>query len=109
MVIYPSQHDDPNTIFTLQLIKCLASLSADFALTVCQRFETHIESAFILFTAKPQHRTPCFEHLVGTDPLILEIQDWIDVGNAMLGKDIAFLHESGLYRLRSRGHSGTSI
>src|ERR1700677_722674 len=109
MVIYAAEHDNTNPVFTLQLVERLPRLAANLCLAIKQGFEAGFDGPLILLAREPQHRPPRFEHLVGADPLILQVQDRIDIADTVLSEDVALLGEGSLYYLRSSGDSRARI
>ena len=109
VVINPPKHHDADTVFALKLIERFTRLTADVSLACLERLEANFEGALILFAAEAEDRPPRLVHLVGADLVVLQIEDRIEIENAILREDIALLGEGGLYRLWRRGHRRAGI
>ncbi len=109
MVIHAAQHHDADAVLALQLVQRLAGLAANLGLAIEQGLESGVQRAFIFFAGKTQYRTPGLKHLVGTDSLILQIQDWIEVTDPIVSEDFTLLGKGRFDYLRRGGHRRASI
>jgi hypothetical protein len=76
---------------------------------LCQRLETHFESAIIFFARETEKGRPRLEHLICANFAVPQVQDRVEVSNPVFGKDIAFFRERRLHYFRSSRHGGTGI
>src|SRR5580693_545367 len=98
-MVYAAQHDDADAVFAFQLIKRRAGLAADLGLAFVQGLKADNDGSLVFFAGKTENGTPGFEHPICADSFVLEIQNWIDVEDVVLGENITLFHERSFYSL----------
>ncbi len=109
VVVGASQHHDADPVLVLQLVEHLPCAAADAGLVFFQGRESGLNGAVVFFLRQAQDWLKRLQHLMGKQFSLREIKYGVDVLHIMLGEDIVLFGESGLHRLRSRGHRGAGV
>ena len=109
VMVRPRQEHDANPVFAFELVQHVARAFAEVRLVRGQLTEAHLDGARILLRREAEDRLERPEQLLPEQLAIREVDQRIEIDDALLGEDVAFLGERRFHRVGRHRDRGTRI